>query len=181
MYKKIILILILTVTLISGCTDEYDISVINKSSYPIDFDFTTGHRLNEKIHLDPGKEWHYPILESLGHSMGTFTPPPGTYVDYKYSDNTYVFYTAHRLTFNANSGTLKKDKKALPVLTVIENEEIQLPDGGETWERWNDSEKRYYRSGGWATTAAGTGTAIVYLLGQSYSFNSNITLYVKWE
>jgi len=181
MRYKVILLLTLFVMLISGCTDEYDISVYNKSSYPIDFDFTTGHRLNEKIHLDPGGEWHYSLLKSLGHSMGTITVPPGTYVDYKYSDNTYTFYTAHRLTFNANSGSLKKDKKALPALTVIENEEIQLPDGSETWERWNSTEGRFYVFSGWATTAAGTGTATVYLLGHSYSFNSTMTLYAQWK
>jgi len=176
---KVILLFILSVMLISGCsTEEYKITVINKSSYPVDFEFTTGYRL-EKYHLDPGGEWHYSLLETLEHSMGTITPPPGTYVDYKYSDNTYTFYTAHRLTFYANGGTLKKDQKELAALTVIENEEIKLPNGGEIWYKWNNSEKRYYVSGGWAENTAGTGT--VYRLDQLYSFDKDKNLYVKWE
>jgi len=176
---KVILLLTLFVLLISGCsTEEYKITVINKSAYPIDFEFTTGYRLEEH-HLDPGGEWHYSLLASLEHSMGTFTSPPGTYVDYKLSDNIYTFYTARRLTFNENSGTLKKDQKALAALTVIENEEIKLPNGGEIWERWNSTEGRYYVVGGWAENRAGTGT--VYRLDQLYSFDEDKTLYVKWE
>jgi hypothetical protein len=78
--------------LISGCTDEYDIAVINESDYPIDFEFTTGYRLGE-YHLEPGEEWHYSLSKTLGHSMGTFTSPPSTMVDYRYSDYVYTFYT----------------------------------------------------------------------------------------
>ena len=91
MRKNIIILLILTAILILSCNiDEYEITVINKSSYPIDFDFITGHRLNEKLHLDPEGEWHHSLLKSFGHSMGTFTPE--TNVDYSYSEYVYTFY-----------------------------------------------------------------------------------------
>jgi len=93
MRKNIIILLILTAILIFSCNiDEYEITVINKSSYPIDFDFITGHRFNENIHLDPEGEWHHSLLKSFGHSMGTFTSPPETKVDYSYSEYVYTFY-----------------------------------------------------------------------------------------
>lgn len=93
MRKNIIILLILTLILILGCViDEYEITIINKSSYPIDFDFITGHRLNEKLHLEPGEEWHHSLLVTLGHEMNSFKSSTGANVAYSYSDNVYTFY-----------------------------------------------------------------------------------------
>jgi hypothetical protein len=181
MRNNVILLLIFTIIFILSCTDEYDITVINKSDYSIDFEFTTGYRLGE-YHLDPGGEWNYSLSKALGHSMGTIKPlaPSTTRVDYRFSDNVYTFYNAYALTFSANGGVLKKDQKALPVLIVIKDEEIQLPDGNDIWENGNSAGRLLIS--GWATTASGTGTgAIVYNLGTFYSFNVNRTLYAQWK
>ena len=93
MRKNIIILLILTAILILSCNiDEYEITVINKSFQPIEFDFTTGHRLNEKIHLDPGGKWDHSLLKSFGHEMGTFKSLTDKKVDCSYSDYVYTFY-----------------------------------------------------------------------------------------
>jgi hypothetical protein len=189
MRNSVILLLILAVMLLPGCSEEYEITVINESSYPIDFEFNTGHRLNE-LRLNPGEEWHHSLLKALGHSMGTFKPLSATTikVDYRYSDYVYTFYDAYTLTFSVNGGAAKKDKKAPVALTVITLDKIEMPDGGDLLERYNPTESRYYDFKGWATTASGTGTnVIVYNVGTLYSFSTNPalyanqTLYAKWE
>jgi hypothetical protein len=179
----VILLLILTLMTVFSCTDEYDITVINKSTYPIDFEFKTGHRLVE-YRLNPEEEWRYSLLKSLGHSMGTFKhiapAAPVTKVDFRYSDNVYTFYDAYTLTFSAaNAGTYKKDQKLPPALTVISIDEIQMPDGNVIWENWDIAGNRFLNFIGWAENTAGTGT--IYYTGTPYSFNTNKTFYTYWE
>jgi len=183
MRKNIIILLILTVILIFGCTiDEYEITVINKSSYPIDFDFITGHRINEKLRLDPGGEWHYSILKTLGHEMVDFKTLSGVMVDYRYSESDYVytFYNAYLLTFDTNGGQIIRNEKEPPMkLSIVKNDEIQMP--ACVWEKWNQAEGRYYTFNGWIELA----TKIIYPVGSFYTVSENvsenITLTANWE
>jgi len=176
--------------ILSCTTDEYEITVINKSSSPIIFEFTTGYRLEEYFIDCPGENknnvWHYSLLKSLGHSMGTFKPVGATsYVDFRYSNYVYTFYDVYIIAFNANGGTLIKDKKELPVMTVVKynkdldipGEEIQLPDGGEIWEY------RFFTFSGWAEIPFPSETDLdkIYYVGSLYSSNRDITLYAQWK
>jgi len=180
MRKNIFILLILTVILIFGCTDEeYEITVINKSGSPIDFDFITGYR-HEEHRIYPEEEWHYSLIISLSHSMGSFKPLLPIVVDYRYSDNVYTFYNAYYLLFNANGGQLIKNEKEPPmVLSIVKNDKIQMP--ACVWERWNQAEGRFYIFNGWIEPATGD----IYPVGSFYTVSedvsNNITLLANWE
>jgi len=173
----------LTVMLISGCTDEYDITVINKSSHLIIFEFTTGHRLGE-YRLEPEGEWHYSLSKTLGHSMGTFKPLSTATVDYRYSDYVYTFYNAYTLAFDTNGGMIiKNEKEPTMTLTIVQNDKIQMPDC--IWEKWNETERRYFIFNGWAEEPEETDEEKVYTVGSFYTVSENIDthirLYAQWE
>ncbi|WP_461250822.1 hypothetical protein [Treponema sp. R8-4-B8] len=187
MRNNIILLLIITVILISSCTDEYNIAVINKSSYPIDFKFTTGYRLGE-YRLEPEGEWHYSLSKTLGHSMGTFTSLSTIMVDYRYSDYVYTFYNAYTLAFDANGGIIKRDEKAPDikapdVLVIVQNDKIQMP--ACVWEKWNQPEGKYYIFSGWAENPAEEDEENIYLAGSSYTVSEDINnhkrFYALWK